>query len=62
MLSGEASDAWLDHTQMHCMTSHSAAELRTFHCERVRKMPHSGFDPSMLNEFMFKTKADWVDH
>jgi len=23
-------------------------ELKTFHCERVRKMPLSGLDPSML--------------
>ncbi|KAJ7442939.1 peptidase family C54-domain-containing protein [Mycena galericulata] len=32
----------------HYARAYSAAELRTFHCERVRKMPLSGLDPSML--------------
>ncbi|KAJ6617348.1 hypothetical protein B0H10DRAFT_2033813, partial [Mycena sp. CBHHK59/15] len=31
--------------------AYSTAELRTFHCERVRKMPLSGLDPSMLIGF-----------
>ena len=52
VLSGEASNAWLDHTQMHSMTLYSAAELRTFHCERIRKMPLSRLDPSMLIGFL----------
>ena len=46
VLSGEASDAWLGHKQMNYMTSYSAAELRTFHSERVRKIPLSELDPS----------------
>ena len=57
MLSGEAtSDAGLDATQvpgaLAHVTSYIAAELRTFHCENVRKMPLSGLDPSMLIEYL----------
>jgi cysteine protease ATG4 len=61
VLSGEASDAGLDPTQVHYVTSYTAAELRTFHSERVRKMPLSGLDPSMLIGFLCKTEADWID-
>ena len=62
VLSGESgSGAGLDHTQTHYVTSYSAAELRTFHIERVRKMPLSGLDPSMLIGFLCKTEADWID-
>jgi cysteine protease ATG4 len=61
VLSGEASDAGLDPTQVHYVTSYSAAELRTFHSERVRKMLLSGLDPSMLIGFLCKTEADWID-
>jgi cysteine protease ATG4 len=43
----------LDHLQEHYVTPYHAAELKTFHCERVRKMPLSGLDPSMLH-------AHWV--
>ncbi|KAJ6587414.1 hypothetical protein DFH09DRAFT_1359164 [Mycena vulgaris] len=32
----------------HYARAYSAGELRTFHCDRVRKMPLSGLDPSML--------------
>ena len=62
VLSGEAaSDAGLDATKVHYVLSYSAAELRTFHCERVRKMPLLGLDPSMLIRFLCKTEADWID-
>ena len=62
VLSGEAdSEAGLDVTQTHYVTSYSAAELRTFHCERVRKTPLLGLDPSMLIGFLCKTEADWND-
>ena len=62
VLSGEPGpEAGLDHTQTHFVTSYSAAELRTFRCERVRKMPLSGLDPSMLIGFLCKTEADWID-
>lgn len=60
-LSGAASDTNLDHAQTHYATAYSAAELRTFHCDRVRKMPLSGLDPSMLIGFLCKNEADWID-
>jgi cysteine protease ATG4 len=61
VLSGEASESGLDPTQVHYVTSYTATELRTFHSERVRKMPLSGLDPSMLIGFLCKTEADWID-
>lgn len=45
----------------HYVTQYSATELRTFHCDRVRKMPLSGLDPSMLLGFLCKDEDDWVD-
>ncbi|KAJ7744422.1 hypothetical protein B0H16DRAFT_1889681 [Mycena metata] len=41
--------------------AYSAAEMRTFHCERVRKMPLSGLDPSVLIGFVVRDEAEWVD-
>ncbi|KAI0259535.1 hypothetical protein BC834DRAFT_943164 [Gloeopeniophorella convolvens] len=60
-LSGAVSDTSLDPVQMHYVTAYSSAELRTFHCDRVRKMPMSGLDPSMLIGFLCKDEADWID-
>ena len=37
------------------------AQLRTFHCERVKKMPMSGLDPSMLLGFLVQDEADFED-
>jgi cysteine protease ATG4 len=37
-----ASNVGLDATQMHDVTPYNTMELRTFHCERMRKMPLSG--------------------
>ncbi|KAH7879200.1 uncharacterized protein C8R40DRAFT_583107 [Lentinula edodes] len=45
----------------HYATAYSAAELKTFHCDRVRKMPLSGLDPSMLIGFLCRDEKDWVD-
>lgn len=56
VMSGEvASNAGLNATQVHHVTSYS---FRTFHCERLRKIPLSELDPSM---FLCKTEADWID-
>ena len=44
--------------QVHHVTWYSTVELRTLYLERVRKMPLSGLDPSMLIEFLYKTEAD----
>lgn len=51
----------LDPVQEHYVAAYNAAELKTFHCERVRKMPLSGLDPSMLIGFLCKDEADWRD-
>ncbi len=42
-------------------TAYPISELRTFHCERVRKMPLSGLDPSMLLGFLCRDEKDWKD-
>ncbi|KIY53156.1 hypothetical protein FISHEDRAFT_63526 [Fistulina hepatica ATCC 64428] len=47
--------------QAHYLAAYSTPELRTFHCERVRKMPMSGLDPSMLIGFLCRDKEDWED-
>ena len=51
----------LDPLQRHFVTAYSPAELKTFHCDRVRKMPLSGLDPSMLLGFLCKDEAEWLD-
>lgn len=51
----------LDPVQEHYVTAYNAAELKTYHCERVRKMPLSGLDPSMLIGFLCKDETDWWD-
>ena len=51
----------LDPLQRHYATAYSAVELSTFHCDRVRKMPLSGLDPSMLMGFLCKNEAEWLD-
>ena len=58
-IAGDLSD--LDPMQRHFVTAYSAAELNTFHCDRVRKMPLSGLDPSMLMGFLCKNEQDWID-
>ena len=51
----------LDEVADHYVTQYNAVELRTFHCDRVRKMPLSGLDPSMLLGFLCKEEKDWID-
>ncbi|KAI0736030.1 peptidase family C54-domain-containing protein [Earliella scabrosa] len=51
----------LDPLQRHFITAYSQQELKTFHCDRVRKMPLSGLDPSMLLGFLCKDEAEWLD-
>ncbi|CAK5274049.1 unnamed protein product [Mycena citricolor] len=41
--------------------SYTSLELQTYHCEKVRKMPISGLDPSMLLGFLCRSEQDWVD-
>ncbi|KAJ7109010.1 hypothetical protein C8R43DRAFT_183653 [Mycena crocata] len=47
--------------EAHFARAYSTADLRTFHCERVRKMALSGLDPSMLIGFVVRDEAEWVD-
>ncbi|KAJ6622408.1 hypothetical protein B0H10DRAFT_903785 [Mycena sp. CBHHK59/15] len=47
--------------EAHYVHAYSTAELRTFHCEKVRKMPLSGLGPSMFIGFVCRDEADWVD-
>ncbi|KAF9477390.1 hypothetical protein BDN70DRAFT_861911 [Pholiota conissans] len=51
----------LDPLQLHFCNAYSQAELKTFHCDRVRKMPLSGLDPSMLIGFLCRDEAEWWD-
>ncbi|TFK64478.1 hypothetical protein BDN72DRAFT_901537 [Pluteus cervinus] len=51
----------LDELTDHYINAYSSAELKTFHCDKVRKMPLSGLDPSMLIGFLVKDEADWQD-
>jgi hypothetical protein len=53
---GATSDMGLYQEQIHYVTMCSPAELRTFHCDRVRKMPPSGLDHSMLISFLSKNE------
>ncbi|KAI0042006.1 hypothetical protein FA95DRAFT_1564791 [Auriscalpium vulgare] len=55
------SDSGLDLVQEHYIESYSAQDLKTFHCERVRKMQLSSLDPSMLIGFLCKDEEDWID-
>jgi cysteine protease ATG4 len=50
-----------DEGQAYLVNAYSGQELKTFHCERVRKMPLSGLDPSMLIGFLCKDENDWKD-
>lgn len=36
-------------------------QLATFHCDRLRKMPLSSMDPSMLVGFLCASEKDWKD-
>jgi cysteine protease ATG4 len=58
---GNVGVGWMDVVQEHFMRAYTGAEMKTFHCERVRKMPLSGLDPSMLIGFLCKDEAEWID-
>jgi len=45
----------------HTVHRYSTAELETFHCARVRKIPVASLDPSMLLGFVCKDEEDWKD-
>ncbi|KAG8757344.1 Cysteine protease atg4 [Serendipita sp. 396] len=60
-LSPTANNAPLDHLSTYLATAYSISELRTFHCEKVRKMPLSSLDPSMLLGFLCRDEEEWKD-
>ncbi|PVF96248.1 hypothetical protein CPB86DRAFT_517751 [Serendipita vermifera] len=60
-LSPSTSTINLDPLSLYLATAYSMSELRTFHCERVRKMPLSGLDPSMLLGFLCRNEQEWLD-
>lgn len=41
--------------------AYTEAQLRTFHCEKVKKIPLSGLDPSMLLGFLCRDEAEFED-
>ena len=47
--------------QQHLVSAYSDPELKTYHCDKVRKMPLRGLDPSMLLGFLCKTSQEWDD-
>lgn len=42
-------------------SAYTEAQLRTFHCEKVKKIPLSGLDPSMLLGFLCRDEAEFED-
>ncbi|GMK58524.1 hypothetical protein CspeluHIS016_0505560 [Cutaneotrichosporon spelunceum] len=42
-------------------SAYSEDKLRTFHCDRVKKLPLSGLDPSMLLGFLVQSEAEFED-
>ncbi|KAL0959323.1 hypothetical protein HGRIS_014584 [Hohenbuehelia grisea] len=56
-----AGDSNLDEMQRHFVNAYTPAELKTFHCDRPRKMGMGSLDPSMLLGFLCKDEHDWID-
>ncbi|KAF9545349.1 hypothetical protein CPC08DRAFT_769883 [Agrocybe pediades] len=51
----------LDSIQLRHCTAYCSAELKAFYRQRVRKMPTSGLDLSMLIGFLVRDGKDWRD-
>ncbi|KAJ7746924.1 hypothetical protein DFH07DRAFT_1062874 [Mycena maculata] len=50
-----------DGAEQYYASAYTSAELQTFHCDKVRKMPISGLDPSMLVGFLCRDADEWAD-
>ncbi|KAJ7180454.1 hypothetical protein C8R46DRAFT_1210808 [Mycena filopes] len=50
-----------DAAEQYYASAYTAAELQTFHCDKVRKMPLHGLDPSMLVGFLCRNAEEWTD-
>jgi cysteine protease ATG4 len=42
-------------------SAYSEEKLKSFHCDRVKKLPLSGLDPSMLLGFLVQSEAEFDD-
>jgi cysteine protease ATG4 len=51
----------VDPTTTWYANAYPEAALKTFHCDKVKKMPLSGLDPSMLLGFLIRNQADFDD-
>ncbi|VDC03274.1 unnamed protein product [Peniophora sp. CBMAI 1063] len=61
LIGSSASLLALDSVQQHYVAAYSAQEIRTFSCEKVRKLPLAGLDPSMLLGFLVRDESEWRD-
>jgi len=59
--SGSKEPANVDASQKWYASAYTEAQLRTFHCDKVKKIPLSNVDPSMLLGFLCKNEADFED-
>ncbi|KAJ7132069.1 hypothetical protein C8R44DRAFT_871062 [Mycena epipterygia] len=50
-----------DAAEQYYSSAYTPAELQTFHCDKVRKMPLGGLDPSMLVGFLCRDAEEWTD-
>ena len=57
----ESSKVDIDPQKLWYANAYLPSAMRTFHCEKVKKMPLSGLDPSMLLGFLCKDEADFED-
>ncbi|UOH83832.1 cysteine protease ATG4 [Cryptococcus neoformans] len=54
-------DSQVDPQMLWYTTAYPDSLLRTYHCEKIKKMPLSGLDPSMLLGFVCKDEDDFED-
>lgn len=52
-------DSQVDPQMLWYTTAYPDSLLRTYHCEKIKKMPLSGLDPSMLLGFVCKSEDDF---
>jgi hypothetical protein len=59
--SGSKEPANVDSSKKWYASAYTEAQLRTFHCDKIKKIPLSNVDPSMLLGFLCKNEADFED-
>lgn len=55
------SEASLDPVINYYANSYPFSDIRTYHCDRVRKMAITSLDPSMLLGFLCRNESEWKD-